>query len=223
MAANKQKYYVVWSGTAPGIYESWDECRPLVIGVKTSRYKSYATRAEAEAALQAGPPPRTTRPRAAAGKKANLPSNPPDWRTDTVLPLPMEVQADAVAVDAACSGNPGAMEYRGVDLQTGQQLFHYGPVRGTNNIGEFLAIVHAMALLTRDSHPRTIYSDSRNAILWVKAKKCKTTLAHNAKTALVHERILRAEAWLQAHDYPAPLLKWNTARWGEIPADFGRK
>ena len=116
MAANKQKYYVVWSGTAPGIYESWDECRPLVIGVKTSRYKSYATRAEAEAALQAGPPPRTTRPRAAAGKKADLPSNPPDWRTDTVLPLPMEVQADAVAVDAACSGNPGAMEYRGVDL-----------------------------------------------------------------------------------------------------------
>jgi ribonuclease HI len=223
MAEKKQKYYVVWSGPAPGIYESWDECRPLVIGVKTSRYKSYVTRAEAEAALAAGPPERNPRTKAKPKATSEAVTNPPDWRNDTVLPLPMEVQADAVAVDAACSGNPGDMEYRGVDLQTGQQLFHYGPVRGTNNIGEFLAIVHAMALLTRDSRPRTIYSDSRNAILWVKAKKCKTTLIHNAKTATVHERIVRAEAWLKANNYPSPLLKWDTARWGEIPADFGRK
>ena len=49
--------------------------------------------------------------------------------------------ASAWAVDAACSGNPGPMEYRGIDLATGAEIFHFGPVHGTNNIGEFLAIV----------------------------------------------------------------------------------
>lgn len=75
--------------------------------------------------------------------------NPPSWRTDTVLPLPNEVRADAWAVDAACSGNPGPMEYRGIDLATGAMLFHFGPMKGTNNIGEFLAIVHALALMEK--------------------------------------------------------------------------
>ena len=75
--------------------------------------------------------------------------NPPDYRHDTVLPLPMEVTANAWAVDAACSGNPGPMEYQAIDLATGAQVFHFGPMHGTNNIGEFLAIVHALALLDR--------------------------------------------------------------------------
>ena len=68
-------------------------------------------------------------------------TNPPDWRHDTVLPLPAEVVANAWAVDAACSGNPGPMEYQAIDLATGAQVFHFGPMHGTNNIGEFLAIV----------------------------------------------------------------------------------
>lgn len=73
--------------------------------------------------------------------------NPPDYRNDTVLPLPLEVTADAWAVDAACSGNPGPMEYQAIDLATGARVFHFGPMKGTNNIGEFLAIVHALALM----------------------------------------------------------------------------
>ena len=60
-------------------------------------------------------------------------NNPPDYRNDTVLPLPPEVSADAWAVDAACSGNPGKMEYRCIDLATGAVVFHFGPVFGTNH------------------------------------------------------------------------------------------
>ena len=101
-----------------------------------------------------------------------LSQNPPDYRHDTVLPLPMEVTADAWAVDAACSGNPGPMEYQAIDLQTGAQVFHFGPVKGTNNIGEFLAIVHALALCWQKGlHDKTIYSDSYNAILWVSKRQ----------------------------------------------------
>ena len=130
----------------------------------------------------------------------------------------------AWAVDAACSGNPGPMEYRGIDLTTGQQVFHFGPIRGTNNIGEFLAIVHALALLTAQGCRMAVYSDSRNALLWVRARRCRTTLQRTERTEPLFRLIERAERWLNTHDFSAiPLLKWETSRWGEVPADFGRK
>ena len=154
----------------------------------------------------------------------NQPLNPPDYRHDTVLPLPKEVSAQAWAVDAACSGNPGPMEYRCVDLATGAEVFHFGPVHGTNNIGEFLAIVHALALMERDGiKGKIIYSDSRNAILWVKKKQCKTKLARTPRTEQLYRIIARAENWLRTHQLTTPILKWETQKWGEVPADFGRK
>ena len=152
-----------------------------------------------------------------------LNTNPPDYRNDTVLPLPPEVSADALAVDAACSGNPGRMEYRGVDLATGAQVFHYGPVFGTNNIGEFLAIVHALAMMEREGLRKTIYSDSFTAITWVRKMQCKTKLELNPQTAALHDVIRRAEAWLKTHPFRVPVIQWDTRRWGDIPADFGRK
>ena len=136
----------------------------------------------------------------------------------------MEVRADAWAVDAACSGNPGPMEYQAIDLQTGCRVFHFGPVHGTNNIGEFLAIVHALALCWNQGlHDKTIYSDSYNAILWVQKRKCKTKLERTPKTEHLYNIIERGERWLQTHDFRNPIVKWETAKWGEVPADFGRK
>lgn len=130
----------------------------------------------------------------------------------------------AWAVDAACSGNPGPMEYQCIDLQTGAQVFHFGPVQGTNNIGEFLAIVHALALMEKQGiKDKVIYSDSYNAILWVKKKKCKTTLTRNSATEQLYQVIARAEQWLMTHNVTTPIIKWETKQWGEIPADFGRK
>lgn len=138
--------------------------------------------------------------------------------------LPMEVNANAWAVDAACSGNPGPMEYQCIDLQTGAQVFHYGPLHGTNNIGEFLAIVHALALMEqRGITDKVIYSDSVNAQLWVQKKQCKTKLERNAQTEQLYQIIARGENWLRTHNITTPILKWETKKWGEIPADFGRK
>ena len=148
---------------------------------------------------------------------------PPDYRHDTVLPLPMEVTADAIAVDAACSGNPGPMEYRGVYLKTGEEIFHFGPIKGTNNIGEFLAIVHALALLQQKGIEMTVYSDSKTAQCWVRQKRVKTTLKRTQETEKLFQLIERAENWLRTHSYATPILKWETEKWGEVPADFGRK
>ena len=133
------------------------------------------------------------------------------------------VDFNAIAVDAGCSGNPGPMEYQGVYLGNEQQLFHFGPVHGTNNIGEFLAIVHALALIKQKGWDMKVYSDSYNAILWVKNRKCKTKLERNPQTEGLYQLIARAEAWLRNNPMHSPVLKWETSQWGEIPADFGRK
>lgn len=230
--ATKSKYYVVWAGRKPGIYHTWADCKAQVEGAPGAAYKSFDSLPAAEQALAAGadhyiaPPAERarraaqTRHRCAAG---DLPPNPPDYRHDTVLPLPLEVEADALSVDAACSGNPGRMEYRGIYLKTGQEVFHYGPIYATNNIGEFLAIVHALALMHKQGLQKPIYSDSRNALLWVKAGHCRTTLARTQRTAAVFALVARAEEWLRTHGVTAPLRKWDTSRWGECPADFGRK
>ncbi|MGN0087058.1 MAG: RNase H family protein [Alloprevotella sp.] len=131
---------------------------------------------------------------------------------------------NALAVDAACSGNPGPMEYRGVYLRTGKEVFHFGPVYGTNNIGEFLAIVHALALLKQQRLPAMpIYSDSLNALTWVRNKRCRTKLPRTPETEQLHQLIARAEKWLHTNTYDNPVLKWQTQEWGEVPADFGRK
>ena len=140
----------------------------------------------------------------------------------TLIP---EIIPGSWAVDAACSKNPGAMEYRGVDVYTGAQIFHQGPYEeGTNNIGEFLAIVHALALLyNRGDSTTAIYSDSRTAQIWVRKRKCGTKLVRTPKNTRLLDIVARAEQWLQNHSFQNPIYKWQTDKWGEIPADFGRK
>ena len=209
----KQKYYVVWAGITPGIYNSWTDCQLQTKGYEGAKFKSFDTREEAEEAF-ASSPADYLRP---AGVK---PTTPPPADADK---LPEAVIPNSLAVDAACSGNPGQMEYRGVHVASRQEVFHFGPVYGTNNIGEFLAIVHGLALLKQKGFDMPIYSDSVNAINWVRQKKCKTKLPREPRTEPLFQLIERAEKWLRENTYNTPILKWETKLWGEIPADFGRK
>ena len=205
----KKKFYVVWNGLTPGIYHSWDDCQAQIKGVKGAVYKSFDSKEEAERAYAS--------PAYAYMKKKG---ETPSFTLDTLPPV---VERYALAVDAACSGNPGPMEYRGVYLGDGKEIFHFGPVHGTNNIGEFLAIVHALAMLDKQGLKMTIYSDSRTAISWVRKKCCKTQLERTEETEQLFQLIERAEAWLKAHRVTIPIVKWETEQWGEVPADFGRK
>jgi ribonuclease HI len=202
----KEKYYVVWKGADPGVYDNWTDCRLQIQGYAGAIYKSFDTRDEAEKAFAASPFDYVGRSsKSAAGTGRGY--------------LP-----DSLAVDAACSGNPGKMEYRGVYVGTGEQLFHVGPMaQGTNNIGEFLALVHGLALFHKNGCDLPIYSDSINAMLWVKQKKCKTKLKPSPINAPVFQLIARAEKWLREHTCTTKILKWETSEWGEIPADVGRK
>ena len=201
----KGKYYVVWKGRNPGVFDNWDEAKLQIDGFEGAKFKSYPNEPEARDAFAQGS--------GALYKKKGDPTA----RTAT----PIE---RSIAVDAACSGNPGVMEYRGVSLWNNQEIFHFKCELGTNNIGEFLAIVHALALLQKMNLPDLpIYTDSQTAISWVKNKKCKTKLEQNHRTLPLFDLIHRAEAWLQSHTWQNSIIKWPTEKWGEIPADFGRK
>ncbi|WP_431124834.1 viroplasmin family protein [Flagellimonas flava] len=210
--ANKKKFYVVWKGKRPGIFESWDDCKAQITGFKGAQYKSFSSFEEAKKAYNGN---YLEYKGTSKGKKELSP--------EELLRIG-DPNYNSISVDAASSGNPGKMEYQGVDTKSKKVLFKQGPFeQGTNNIGEFLALVHGLAFLKERKSERVIYSDSRIAIGWVRKKKCGTKLKKNAKNAQLFELIERAENWLKKNRYNTPIVKWETKAWGEIPADFGRK
>lgn len=198
----KRKFYVVWEGRAPGIYDTWEECFDQVDGFPGAKYKSYSTQAEATAAFRGNPREHLTFARELA-KHINM-------KVDyTAIP---GIRLDAIAVDGACSKNPGPMEYRGVRVADGVELFRVGPLDGgTNNIGEYLAIIHVAALLARSGDTTTpIYSDSRTALSWIRRGHSNTKIVPDAANARLMQILARADAWLATHRIPNPLLKWDT-------------
>lgn len=215
MTGSKKKYYVVWEGRDTGVFDSWEECQEQIEGYPGARFKSFPTQ---EAAIEAY----RGKPSDHVGIIRKIASHTRPIVNPAATP---GMESDAIAVDAACSGNPGPVEYRGVDLRTGTQIFHVGPMQGgSNNIGEFLAIVHALAMLDKEGrHDVPVYSDSRTALSWVRRRKANTQIKPTANNAYIMALLARAEHWLQTHTPRNRLLKWQTEVWGEIPADFGRK
>ncbi|MGB5553456.1 MAG: ribonuclease H family protein, partial [Flavobacteriaceae bacterium] len=207
-----EKFYTVWKGKRPGIYTSWKDCKASITGHKGAQYKSFSTFEAAKKAFNGNYEDYK-------GKKRGEASLTPEELLKYGSP-----NYHSIAVDAASSGNPGVMEYQGVDTKTGKKLFRQGPFpEGTNNIGEFLAIVHGLAFLKQNNSNRVIYTDSRTAMSWVRKKNCNTKLPENEKNKALFELVRRAVTWLKTNSYNTPVVKWETKAWGEIPADFGRK
>lgn len=211
----KRKFYVVWEGREPGIYDSWDDCLEQVQGFPGAKYKAYPSQAAATEAFRGNPREQLAIARQIArhvGMKIDY----------TIIP---GIRLDAIAVDGACSKNPGPMEYRGVRVADGAEIFRVGPLAGgTNNIGEYLAIIHVAALLAKKGDSTTpIYSDSRTAQSWIRRGHSNTKIEPTPDNAQLLGILERADKWLATHRIPNPILKWDTENWGEIPADFGRK
>ncbi len=206
----KSKWYVVWRGHEPGVYATWSECQAQIEGYKGPQYKAFEDQSSAMRAFEDG---------YEAFQRHHYGTGAGGTMAVGASPI-----LNALAVDAACAGNPGVMEYRGVLVDSRREVFRIGPFpKGTNNIGEFLAIVHGLSLLKKHNLKMPIYSDSITAIAWVRNKRCKTLLPRDAETQQLLDLVLRAEQWLQHNSYDTPVLKWDTPNWGEIPADFGRK
>ncbi|WP_298762768.1 ribonuclease H family protein [uncultured Polaribacter sp.] len=209
----KKKFYVVWNGRRKGVFSSWAVCKKQIDGFENAQYKSFANLDEAEIASKG-------KYEDYKGKNTKKPTLSIAEKEKYGAPI-----LKSISVDAACAGNPGKMEYRGVFTHNKQEIFRKGPFKkGTNNIGEFLALVHGIALLkSKKKEDIPIYSDSKIAMSWIRQKKCKTKLSFNNENKELLELIKRAENWLKENTFKNPILKWETKAWGEIPADFGRK
>ncbi|RXZ81300.1 ribonuclease H [Paenibacillaceae bacterium] len=229
----EKKYYVVWVGKQAGVFTSWAECQAMTSGVAGAKYKSYSSKADAERAYKEGWKKHWGQ---SAGSKSGTagsagvgkPSTAAKRRTSsagaTSADSAAEIDYDSISVDVGTRGNPGPIEYKGVDTRTGEILFYVGPVpNGTNNLGEFIAIVHALAYLKQQGSTKTVYTDSRTALSWLKKKSAVSTLVKNESTKQIWEMTERAERWLQNNTYKNKVIKWETEKWGEIKADFGRK
>lgn len=205
----KQKYYVVWKGRVPGIYTSWTDCKVQIDKFTGALYKAFEDQSLASKAIKESPHIHLK----AKSKQSKIIKEPAG--------LPIQ---NSISVDAACSGNPGKLEYQGVQTATGTDLFHLGPFpEGTVNLGEFLAIIHGLAFLKKRKSDIPIYTDSVTAMKWVREKKINTKLERNAKNEKLFQLIDRGIKWLKSNNYPNAIIKWKTKAWGEIPADFGRK
>ena len=208
----KKKYYVVWEGRKTGVLESWDECTESVKGFSGAKFKSFKTLELAKKAYS---------------------SEYDDYKGKTIFESEVsneqsqligEPNLKTISVDAACSGNPGVMEYQGVETESKKVIFKQGPYDGaTNNIGEFLALVHALAHMKKTNDNRPIYTDSKTAMSWIRKKASKSNVVKNDKNKDVFTLMERANAWLKNNDFDNEVLKWETKAWGEIPADYGRK
>lgn len=209
------KYYTVWKGHQPGVYNSWADCLKQTKGFEGAVYKSFPSLEMATEALRGNPVHFMKR----SSKEVY------DTSAAFAMNLAKEkINWDSLSVDAACSGNPGVLEYRGVDTKSGIQLFHQGPFpEGTVNIGEFLAIVHALAFLQKQNSSLPVYTDSMTALSWLRKKQINTKLPRSSKNEKLFQLIDRALFWLHNNSYPNKVIKWDTKQWGEIPADFGRK
>lgn len=213
MAKKKKKFYVVWAGHKPGVYATWADCQAQTKGFSGAEFKSFESLKEAQEAFEGSYEDSLSKgnTKTKKAKQSSLGIHP-----DPIL--------ESYAVDAACAGNPGVLEYQCVHTDTKETIFKQGPFEeGTNNIGEFLAIVHALALCKQKNLNYPIYTDSKIAMGWVKRKKCNTKLAKKPANAKLYNLIERAETWLKENEFENQILKWETKVWGEIPADFGRK
>lgn len=216
----KGKFYVVWVGKKTGVFTTWAECQAHVSGVKDAKFKSYESKLAADTAFKDG-----WQKHWGSGKAA-APAQSGSGVKQTVMleAATASIDYDSISVDVGTRGNPGPVEYKGVDTQTGDILFYVGPIQnGTNNLGEFIAIVHALRYLKEKGSKQTVYTDSRTALSWLRNKKVASTLKRDASTAKIWELTDDAVRWIQTNTYPNQVVKWNTEEWGEIKADFGRK
>lgn len=210
--AKSQKYYVVWKGRTPGIYTTWEKCKEQISEFPDAQYKSFPTANEANKALSNG-----FQPNQKLSKNAST-GNKTKNNSTTIIKKP------AIVVDGAWNTATGDIEYQGILYPTGQKLFHVGPLKdGTNNVAEFLALVHALAFTQQKGIDYPIYSDSKTAIAWVKKRKSNTTLQPSNHNQTVIEYMIRANKWLLSNVWSNEIIKWETEMWGENPADFGRK
>lgn len=156
----KLKFYAVKQGHNPGVYLDWGSCSEQVIGFPGAIYKSFSSRAEAEAFLDIAPTGATVSavqaPLIPGLERSRVPVTKKAKKTD-VLPQVSEVDRTVIRsrgprlekveiyTDGGCFRNPGPGGYGVVILADGKRKELSGGFRKTtNNRMELMACIFGL-------------------------------------------------------------------------------
>ncbi len=160
-----QKFYVVWEGRERGIFTDWDRCKAQIDKFAGARYKSFKTRAEAEAAFRGSSEASIGKSHKAVAR--NTGKVPRTYSAAEVAELPVHTK---IFADGGCEPNPGKAGSGVAVYRDGlvDELWYglYNP-RGTNNTAELNALHQALLMAEKEIESEVtvaIFCDSRYAI-----------------------------------------------------------
>ena len=160
-----QKFYVVWEGRERGIFTDWDRCKAQIDKFAGARYKSFKTRAEAEAAFRGSSEASIGKSHKAAARPTG--KVPRTYSAAEVAELPVQTK---IFADGGCEPNPGQAGSGVAVYRDGlvDELWYglYNP-RGTNNTAELNALHQALLMAEKEIESEVtvaIFCDSRYAI-----------------------------------------------------------
>ena len=129
---------------------------------------------------------------------------------------PLKKPTSGICTDAGTHGNPGPSEYNVSDLN-GNVLAHAHLGVHSNNFAELAGILAGISY-AKTHRISDVWTDSQVCLFWIKNKRVGKDV-HERDAVLnlieaIHSELKGASVNLK---------KWDTKKWGEIPADFGRK
>lgn len=132
-----------------------------------------------------------------------------------------KIPKTGIVCDGSYRWSADKLQYQVLDLSTGELLYVSKVYEGgSSNVAEFLGIVHSAAHCMNNGIKDTIYTDSYIGIKWVKSKNCWTKEWLSDELDSV---VKRAVSWLKSNTIQNKIVYWDKSKWGENPADFGRK
>ena len=170
-----KKYYVVWQGLKPGIYDSWPQAQAQVKGRKDAQFMGFESFEQASQAY-AQPYAKALAARNKASGKANTSGK----KSSTNSKATIKAKTKAAAIknsadvniysDGACSPNPGKAG-TGIAIYYGDKLnsLWYGlfEPNGTNNSAELYGLLEAFKMaqhFVKQNLSVQVLSDSKYSI-----------------------------------------------------------
>ncbi|MDB2386974.1 ribonuclease H family protein [Shewanella sp.] len=160
------KYYVVWAGRETGIFTSWDYTKKQVDKFPQAKYKSFKTKAEAEAAFK-----RVSSDGGAAQKTSSTRATTTATKVEKASKtMDLSLFDLSIFTDGGCEPNPGKAG-SGIAVYRRDELSElwYGlyNAHGTNNSAELNALHQALLLAAKGiqlGQTVQILSDSQYSI-----------------------------------------------------------
>lgn len=171
------KFYVVWKGRETGVFTDWTTCKRHIDKFAGAQYKSFPSKAEAEAAFAKGASgaivaatKNSSGTKSTATKGAGKSSAKAGLKTYTATEVQAQPEQVKIFTDGGCEPNPGEAGsglalYRDNSLES---LWYglYNP-QGTNNTAELNALNQALIMAQAEidkGQSVAIFCDSQYSI-----------------------------------------------------------